>query len=118
MDFLIDWMEVDGRAVIITSHQVEDIKKLSDYLFVLKHGQVLGHFVQEDLTTGYYKYWINGPLTTHAVPGEVFREDNTIISDDPQTTEQFFKQANIAWIDRATVELEDIMTLLLSKPTV
>lgn len=114
MDFLIDWMEVDGRALIITSHQVEDIKKLSDYLFVLRDGQVLGNFVKEELTENYQRYWVNETLNYKIIPGIVFHEANTFISNDPPTTEQFLKKYDITWVDRTTVELEDIISLLLT----
>lgn len=115
IDFLTNWMEVDGRAIIMTSHQVEDIKKLSDYLFVLKDGHVLGHFVQDDLTERYQRYWLQHVPVQQDIPGEVFREGNTMISSDPQATEQFLKQQDVNWLDRTTVELEDIMALLLSQ---
>lgn len=114
IDFLIDWMEIDGRALIITSHQVEDIKRLSDYICVLKDGHVAGHFVKENLTENYQRYWINDLCDQQSVPGEVCRDGNTIISNQPQLTEAFLQQKHVSWQDRSTIELEDIISILLT----
>ncbi|RDW20439.1 ATP-binding cassette domain-containing protein [Oceanobacillus chungangensis] len=114
MDILIDWMDKGDRSIIITSHQVEDIKKLSDYLFVLRNGKVIGNFEKEALTESYKRYWLNSTLPNTAIPGEVSRAHPQIVSNHPEETEIFLQKNNIGWIDRKSLELEEIITLLLT----
>lgn len=116
IDLLVDWMEKnDERAIIIASHQIEDIRKLSDYLYVLSNGQPIGHFEKEALTESYRRYFLNGapPLTT--IPGEVSREDHSLISNQPEETERFLTENDLEWSSRTALELEEIITILLTR---
>lgn len=115
IDLLVDWMEVEERAIIIASHQVEDIRKLSDYLFVLHNGHMIGKFEKEELTERYQRYWINDVHTLAEIPGEVARDRNYLISDHPEVTEAFFKEHHIECEIQNTLELDEIITILLTK---
>jgi len=113
-DLLVDWMEADdGRAIIIASHQVEDIRKLSDYLYVLKNGKPIGHFEKEALTESYRRYFLNGALPLATIPGEVSRENHSLISNQPEATEHFLAENDLEWSSRTAVELEEIIAILL-----
>src|SRR5699024_7453877 len=115
IDRLVDWMDQGERAIIIASHQADDIRKLSDYLFVLQSGQMIGHFAKDELVEIYQKYWVTEALPTHLIPGEVERLDQTIISNDPEVTEQYLQDHKIKWTKRTSVDLEEIIELLLRK---
>src|SRR5690625_5085341 len=116
IDLLVDWMEEDdGRAIIIASHQVEDIRKLSDYLYVLNNGQPIGHFEKEALTESYRRYFLNGALPLSTIPGEVSRENHSLISNQPEETERFLAENDLEWASRTALELDEIITILLTK---
>lgn len=115
IDLLVDWMDEDERAMIIASHQTEDIHKLADYITVLQNGQLLGTYEKEELTTNYQHYWVTEELPPVAIPGEVSRDHKRIISNQPEMTEQYFNTYHIAWTDRQNLELEEVITLLLTK---
>lgn len=112
IDLLVDWMDSGERAIITASHQMEDIMKLSDYLVVLKSGQMVGEFEKESLIERYQRYWISDPLPDQ-IPGEVDRDHQTIISNQPDLTESFLKENNMEWSNHTAVKLDDIITLLL-----
>lgn len=114
IDLLVDWMEVEERAIIIASHQVEDIRKLSDFLFVLHDGNMLGNFEMEELTETYKRFWLSHTIQVDKVPGEIARNNHELISNHPELTEQYFKANNVKWHDRASLELDEIITLLLT----
>ncbi|MFK4996676.1 hypothetical protein ACI2OX_01475 [Bacillus sp. N9] len=88
-DILIEWMERAERTVIFASHQVEEIRKLADYIAVMKDGVLIGQFEKEQLTEQYKRYWITSPLQEGRIPGEVERQDQTLITNRPQETEAF-----------------------------
>src|SRR5690625_4310816 len=42
IDLLIEWMEQEERSIIFASHQAEDVKKIADYIVLLRNGQMIG----------------------------------------------------------------------------
>lgn len=113
-DILVHWMEQGNHAIIITSHQAEDIRKLADYITVLNNGKMVGIFEKEQLAETYKRYWIHDTLPERRVPGEIKRESKQIISSQPEATELFLKNHYIDWSNRAALELDEIISLLLT----
>ncbi|RNF40384.1 ABC transporter ATP-binding protein [Planococcus salinus] len=112
MDCLVEWMEQEDRAVILTTHETEDIRKLADYLFLMQGGKPLGHFEKDILAAGYRRFWLHempaGPL-----PGELSRTENQLVSDNPDATERYLSEHGSPVIDTKALELEEIISLLL-----
>jgi ABC-2 type transport system ATP-binding protein len=117
IDLLVDWMEAGDRSIIIASHQIDDIRKLSDYLFVLHDGEVIGHFEKEELMERYARYWISETLPEAPIPGEVSREGNVLLSENPEATESYLEANNTRWNNRSSLEMDDVITLLLNTTT-
>lgn len=116
IDLLVDWMEVEDRAILLASHQAEDIKKLADYIVLLRRGKMLGHFEKEALIEKYCKYWVTEQITSK-IPGEVYRKGHEIISDRPTEVEKYFADNKITPMNSTAIELEEIITLLLMHET-
>lgn len=114
MDILVEWMDQGERSIIIASHQIEDIKKLSDYLFVLRNGEMVGNFEKEALTERYKRYWLRSELTESSIPGEVFRDRVQVVSNHPKETEHYLREKGLQWTNQSSLDLEEIITLLLS----
>ncbi|MBS4210111.1 ABC transporter ATP-binding protein [Bacillus sp. FJAT-50079] len=114
-DFLVEWMEQEERTVIFASHQVEEIRKLADYIAVMKDGTLIGQFEKEQLTEQYKRYWLTSPLQEIRIPGEVERQDQTLVTNRPQETEAFFDSNHIQWTATKAVELDEILTWMLTK---
>lgn len=115
IDLLTEWMDEGNRTIIIASHQIDDIKKLSDFLYVIQDGSGIGQFETEELIENYVRYWLPNPMPPSELPGEIARENDTIISDQSTATEQALATQGIHWADRSTLDLEEIITILLSK---
>ena len=112
MDLLVDWMEKEERAVILTTHQPEDLRKLADYLYLMQDGQAVGQYEKDVLITGFRRYWLK-EMPAGPVPGELSRSGNQLISDNPDATEQYFTQHESNVIDDKALELEETISLLL-----
>lgn len=112
MDLMVDWMEPEDRAVILTTHHTEDLRKLADYLFLMQNGQAVGHYEKDWLITQYRRYWLT-EMPTGPVPGELSRSGSQLISGDSDATEQYLRAQNFQVIDDQALELEDIISLLL-----
>ena len=111
---LKEWMEDEDRAIIFASHQAEDIKKLADYMMLLKSGTQLQTIEKDVLTEQYRKYWFSDKLKGSPVPGEISRSGNEIISNNATATETYFRAHNMKPMNSSAMELEEIIALLLS----
>ncbi|MFD1361390.1 ABC transporter ATP-binding protein [Lentibacillus salinarum] len=116
MDLLTDWVDQGERAIVMTSHQAENIMKLADYLCVLQDGKQIGTFEKEELLQRYRKYWVSSSLPEEAVPGEIAREGQAILSDQPEATETFFRDSDLAITHQTALDLEEILSYLLKQP--
>ncbi|MCJ1907723.1 ATP-binding cassette domain-containing protein [Planococcus ruber] len=112
MDLLVDWMEPEDRAVVLATHQPDDLRKLADYLFLMQDGQGIGLYEKDVLTSSYRRYWLT-EMPADSVPGELSRDGRQLISQNPDATEQFIVAQNIQVLDDQALELEDIISLLL-----
>lgn len=114
-DILTDWMDQGERAILLTSHQVEDVRKLSDYIAILHDGELLGSFEKGALQERFRRYWMTSDLPREKVPGEVSRDDRQLVTDDAQRTEAFFEAKGVEWYEQKALDLEDIITLLMTE---
>lgn len=115
VDILVDWMEKGDRSIIIASHQVEDIKKLADYLFVLHHGEMIGHFEKGELSEQYARFWLTEPLAEQNLPHIIAYDGLAVVSNHAEQTEAYLRKQQIEYISREQVALEEIITFLLTK---
>ena len=114
MNFLIKWMEREGKTIFISTHQMEDIRKLADYLIFMNHGQIIGHFEKDQLKQQYKRYWLTEDLPAFTIPGEMERKGLRMITSNlPLETEAYFRKENMQWHTDEFVELEEAVTYLL-----
>lgn len=111
-DLLVEWMEKDERAIILASHQIEDFKKLADYLYVMRDGQTNGYYEKSTLLESYRRYWL-GSMPEDAVPGEIERGVMDVVTADPVAADRFFETNRIPVLESAALELEEIINILL-----
>lgn len=112
MDLLVDWMEKEDRAVILTTHQPENLRKLADYLFLIHDGRSIGRYEKDQLMTKFRRYWLT-ELPAGPVPGERFRASQQLVSDNMEATEAYLAEHKIDVLDDKALELEEIISLLL-----
>ncbi|MTD31990.1 ABC transporter ATP-binding protein [Planomicrobium sp. YIM 101495] len=113
-DLLADWMEVEERAILMTSHQVEDIRKLADFIFLMQNGETLGHYEKEQLTESYRRYWIDR-MPDGEIPEELARGHMDVVTAMPEAAEQYFEKHGINVMDQSGIELEEIISYLLDQ---
>src|SRR5690625_1852010 len=113
VDRLVNWMETGEHSIIIASHQVEDIKKLADYLCVLHHGEMIGHFEKGELSEQYERFWL-AEQPKENIPYVISSYGSTITSNNVNETEIYLKNCQIEYISREHLDLDEIITFLLS----
>lgn len=114
-DLLVEWMEYGDKSILFASHQVEEIRKLADYIAVMKNGTLIGSFEKDELTEQYKRYWFPNAIQEKFIPGEVERRSGTIVTRNSTEAEVFFKSKNMQWLDSKALELDEILTFMLSR---
>lgn len=114
-NILTEWMEQGERAILLTSHQVEDVRKLSDYITILHDGELLGSYEKGALQERFRRYWVSADLPLDSIPGEISRGTREMVTDDAKRTEDFLNSRDIEWFDEKAVDLEEIITLLMTE---
>lgn len=115
IDRLVEAMDQGERSIIISSHQVYDIKKLADYLFIIHNGRQIGHYEKGALTEKYVRYWLEDPIDAKSIPGVIATDHLSITSENSYETEKYLLARDISWISREQLDLDEIITILLSK---
>lgn len=114
-DMLIEWMDEGERAIFMASHQIEDVRKLSDYIAILHDGKMHGMFEKGVLQEQFRRYWLQADLPCARIPGEISRANKQIVSKDTPKTEDFFNRYNIDWYDHEPVDLEEIISIVMQQ---
>lgn len=115
INLLVEWMDQGERAILIASHQAEDIRKLADDIVILRNGKMLGTYTKEELTESYMRYWIKDTSLASEIPGLVKVEETSIISNNPEATEKYLEENAIDLLNRTSMELDEIMTTILKR---
>lgn len=115
IDLLIEWMESGDRAIVMSTHQVDDIMKLADYLCVLQEGKWMGTYEKETIQHMYCQYWMRDALPSESLPGEVSREGNQFITSKPEAMEAYMREHDLHCVNQKTLDLEESLSLLLNK---
>jgi ABC-2 type transport system ATP-binding protein len=114
LDVFVEWMDRGEKLMIISSHQADDIRKLADYVIVMKEGRLLGRFEKEELTGQYKRYWMAYPLPNNRIPGEIERKnDRILVSDSSDETEAFFTNNHLSPLKMESLQIEEIITYML-----
>jgi len=123
MDLLVRWLEEDDeRSLVLASHQADDIRKLADYLLIIRKGVQIDWIEKELLIERYIQYsFVDGEYLVK-LPGEVSRSMNgneivvELREEDGVTEERlqtFFHRNEVTPLTESRLDVEDIVALLL-----
>lgn len=88
--------------------------KIALYLLVLHDGKMIGNFEKDELMERYVRYWFHDGLPEAQIPGEIKREKFSIISGQLDETEAYLAEQHIEWQNRSSLDMDDILHLLLT----
>lgn len=123
MDLLVRWLEEDDeRSLVFASHQADDIRKLADYLLIIRKGVQIDWVEKELLIERYIQYSFVDGTDLVKLPGEVSRSMNgneivvELREEDGVTEEalqRFFLENEVTPLTQSRLDVEDIVALLL-----
>ena len=123
MDLLVRWLEADSeRSLVLASHQADDIRKLADYLLIIRKGVQVEWVEKELLLERYVHYSFIDGEGLPTLPGEVSRSigGNEVIvemTNENEVTEEviqaFLLDIGVESLAESRLDVEDVVALLL-----
>ncbi|WP_337099961.1 ABC transporter ATP-binding protein [Paenibacillus sp. YIM B09110] len=124
IDVLHRYMDRGDRTILMTSHIVEEVKRLADYIVFMSQGHVLGMYEKDELFSSWFIYFLSGDELTAGVaakmPGQCGVEHAggttyRITTNQAGQAEQWCSEQGLTLVSRQAMELDEIMAALLMK---
>ena len=124
-EMLLHDQEAMSRTILMATHSIEDIRQFADYIFVIKHGKVIGPFEKDELMASWGRIWIapdwqtnrhDQPIDFQQVPGIVEWVEQPyphIITEDRNSTHTYLKQKQIEVVNEQPLALDELLERLL-----
>ncbi|WP_240647645.1 ABC transporter ATP-binding protein [Paenibacillus nanensis] len=122
IELLHRYMEPGDRTILMTSHIVEEVKRLADYIVFMAQGRVLGVYEKDELFSSWFTFFVRGEgLAEHkiagipgqcgvdSIGGSTFR----ITTNRAFDAEQWCEAEGLQIVSRQALELDEIMSTLL-----
>lgn len=124
IDILHRYMDRGDRTILMTSHIVEEVKRLADYIVFMSQGHVMGMYEKDELFSSWFVYYVSGDGLTAAsagkMPGQCAVEHAggttfRITTNKAAEAEQWIAEQGFITVSRQAMELDEIMHALLIK---
>lgn len=122
IDILHRYMERGDRTLLMTSHIVEEVKRLADYIVFMAQGRVLGMYEKDELFSNWSTLFVAGDGLTAAqaakLPGQVGIEHAggttyRVITNKALEADRWCAEKQLQIVSRHALELDEIMYALL-----
>jgi ABC-2 type transport system ATP-binding protein len=107
-----------NRAVVFSTHVVEEVRRVADYVAVLVDGELLGFYEKDALLERWKTLLVDGEPEgdiAGAIEVVVGGTLTRIVSDAPEETEEALAAENIRIVRREAMDLEEILSHLMRK---
>ena len=118
LDDILRFMDGDDdRTVVFSTHLMEEVRLIADYVVVLVDGELRGPYEKEDLLRRWKSLWVDREPEGD-IPGVLEVESGTparIVSDSPQETAEALCAENIRIVRSGALDLEEILSYLMRR---
>lgn len=122
IDLLHRHMDQGDRTILMTSHIIDEVKRLADFIVFMAQGRVLGFYEKDELFSSWFTYYVSGEgidaRDLADMPGQngvefaglhTFR----VTTRKAQEAERWCADAGLKIVSKAAMELDEIMAALL-----
>lgn len=117
IDQLRDCMEDGNTTIVLSTHIVDEVRRLADYIVLMHHGKMLGMVEKDGLLDNWKECWVTGDaLLVSELPGIVSWKQESATAVSFVTTEcleveQILQSAGIPFIKTRSLELDEVLSL-------
>ncbi|MDQ8734795.1 ABC transporter ATP-binding protein [Paenibacillus sp. LHD-38] len=122
IEVLHRYMDRGDRTILMTSHIIEEVKRLADFIVFMAGGRVLGMYEKDELFSSWFTLFVSGsdlsPKKAAAMPGQCGVEHAgattyRITTNKAAAAEEWCAGEGYRIISRQSLELDEIMSALL-----
>ncbi|OMF32256.1 ABC transporter [Paenibacillus sp. FSL H8-0548] len=122
IEVLHRYMDRGDRTILMTSHIIEEVKRLADFIVFMAQGRVLGMYEKDELFGSWFTLFISGAELTAkqaaAMPGHCAVEHTggttfRVTTNKAVDAEKWCASQGYQIISRQGLELDEIMSTLL-----
>ncbi len=116
-------MENEDVTILLSSHIVEEVKRLADYIVLINAGQVLGMAEKDSLFTNWKEIWVQGDMTGFEhLEGDVLRREygpsmTKLIVRESENLERWQHDHRIQLLKSRSLELDEILEIWIQGNT-
>lgn len=124
IEMLHRYMDRGDRTILMTSHIIEEVKRLADYIVFMANGRVLGMYEKDELFSSWFTLFVSGDRITAklaaTIPGQCGVEHTggttyRITTNKTAEAEQWIRAEGMQLVSRQALELDEIMSALLQQ---
>lgn len=119
IEVLRDCMESEDTTILLSTHIIDEVKRLADYVMLLHHGKMLGMVEKDSLVDNWKEIWMNcDSADLEGMPGIVQQQQESggvtrIITTECKDIEQVLYDSGITVLKTRALELDEILSLWL-----
>lgn len=114
---VVQFMQDEQRTILLTTHILDDVRRLADYIALLHRGQLLGVYEKDTLINDWKVLWLDRiPERIDRIPGLMrnTRENPVpLMTHSFQKTRKALAEANVNIVQTQAMELDDILAHLI-----
>ncbi|MFD0588743.1 ABC transporter ATP-binding protein [Paenibacillus sp. GCM10027627] len=127
IDILHRYMEPGHRTILMTSHIVDEVKRLADYIVFMAQGKLLGFYEKDELLGSWFTLFVSGEGLTAAaaskLPGQCGIEHAgghtyRITTNKAFEAEKWCEAEGFQIVSRQALELDEILSALLQQESI
>lgn len=121
IDELHDYMKQGDTTMLLSTHIVDEIKKLADFIILVHHGRILGMVEKDSLMDNWKEVWVRSDSTiVNDLPGIVqFQQESTellrMITTECKQLENLLHASGIQLMKTRGLELDEILSLWIQR---
>lgn len=115
------YMEQGDTTILLSTHIVDEIKKLADFIILVHHGRILGMVEKDSLMDNWKEVWVRSDSTiVNDLPGIVqFQQESTelvrMITTECKQLENLLHASGIQLMKTRGLELDEILSLWIQR---
>ena len=109
------YMQDGTRTLFLATHQMNEIRRIADFIILFSQGKVLGVYEKDQLLDRWKKLWIEKEIP-HTVPGVVHQEQGSpvlVVTENIEQTMSALRSLDIPVLQLRSMEIDDILAYLL-----
>lgn len=122
IEVLHRYMDRGDRTILMTSHIIEEVKRLADFIIFMASGRMLGMYEKDELFSSWFTLFVSGAELTREkallMPGQCGVEHAggttyRITTNKTAEAEEWCSAEGYQIVSRQALELDEIMSALL-----